>query len=271
MSARTRPLRRELVGGLLAGSLVVSMSACGSGSEGQAASPPTTATPTTAAPPTTAPAPSATAAPDPVDTTAPAPTTAPGPTIPAEPVRVREMMSLSAGWPYVSGNFQVPFSFDIPGDDSVGRWRMLFDTSNYLILTLNVTDRAEPSVIREEPGVSFYALPEDVTADEFLALWTAYAAEQDVFELEISEGAYLGERATVVSGTYDLGEPTDGARQMRLGDSMVVPIASGERTFISYLVPVGDRTVMVQINAHALDFEMNVTLVNQIVESVEFL
>ena len=56
-----------------------------------------------------------------------------------------------------------------------------------------------------------------------------------------------------------------------LGDSMVVPIASGERTFISYLVPVGDRTVMVQINAHALDFEMNVTLVNQIVESVEFL
>lgn len=199
-----------------------------------------------------------------------APTTAPASTGPTEPVPLREGLILTAGWPYASTNLRVPVTFTAPDDEVLGRWRSLFDTSNYLILTLQQQDKRQNDVVREESGVSFYVLPDEVTSEQFVEAWTAYASEQESFTVDIGEGEYLGQPATVISGTYELGDPLDGAFFMRLDHGMSVPVASGERRYLSYLVPVGDDTVVVRLNAHELDWDLNVTLVNQIVESLEF-
>lgn len=260
MGKQHRSIRHPLLSCLVGAALLVA--ACGSDDdsavrqEASAASTVATAATSTAVSPTTS--------------AEPASTTAPPPTIPTEPVSLREGLILTAGWPYVSKNLRVPVTFTAPGDEVLGRWRSLFDTSNYLILTLQQQDKREPAVVREEPGVSFYVLPEEIAPAQFVEAWTSYAAEQESFTVDVAEGEYLGQPATVISGTYELGDPLSGAFFLRLDGGMSVPVASGERRYLSYLVPVGDETMVVRLNAHELDWDQNVTLVNQIVESLEF-
>ncbi|MFK8026005.1 MAG: hypothetical protein AB8G26_18770 [Ilumatobacter sp.] len=194
----------------------------------------------------------------------------PASTVPTEPIRLREGLILTASWPYATSNFDVPFSFSAPTDDVLGRWRTLFDTSNYLILTLQQADKKSPEVRREEPGVVFLALPEGMSDDEFIDLWSAYAATEESFSVDVSDGQYLGESVRVVAGDYSLAEDRSGALFLRLADGFSVPVAPGERRYVTYLVPVGDRVVAVRLNAHELDFDLIVTLANELVATIDF-
>ncbi len=196
--------------------------------------------------------------------------TAPAATVPAEPVPTREGLTMTAGWPYMTQSFDIGFAFAAPDDIVLGRWKVLFDTTNYLVLTFNQQSAPEASIDREEPGVVFFALPEGLTADDYVAGWQAYVAAQESFTVEQSDGEFLGAPALVLSGSYDLEAEVGGAQFARLSDEMNVPIAQGARSYLTYLIPVGERTLAVQINAHELDEDLAVTLVNQIVSSIEF-
>ncbi|MGB7879963.1 MAG: hypothetical protein WBL31_14470, partial [Ilumatobacteraceae bacterium] len=72
---------------------------------------------------TIAPIPASTAPstdPPPPDTSSTAPPT----TVPADPVSLREGMTLTAGWTYLAEGFDIPLTYTIPADGSDGRWRV---------------------------------------------------------------------------------------------------------------------------------------------------
>lgn len=207
----------------------------------------------------------------PATTAAPvAPTSEPAPTVPAEPVGIRDHLQLTAGWSYHTRNFDVPFGWTMPATDDLGRWGVLFDTGNYVIVTLNLADKERPEVVREEPGFVFSAVPPANDVDEAIALWLAEAETRESFVAEQSTGAFLGTETAVVSGSYEITTPAPGAYFIRLADDFTVPVAPGERRYVSYFVPVGDRVVIVSINGHAVDFDLVVTLAGQILDSLEF-
>lgn len=199
-----------------------------------------------------------------------APASAPEPTVPTEPVAIRDGLMLTSGWTYETRRFDIPFTWTMPADDDLGRWRVLFDTGAYVIVTLNLADKESPEVEREEPGVAFGAVPPGLGVEDAIELWQTNAASEDHFIAEQSSGAFLGADTAVVRGTYDLENPNRGAIFLRLSDGFTVPVAPGSRRYLSYFVPVGDRTVMISINGDAIDFDLVVTLAGQLLDSLEF-
>ena len=202
-----------------------------------------------------------------VESTVP-PSTNPPVTVPADPVAIREGMTLTAGWTYVAEGLGIPLTYTIPADLVDGRWRVFQANTSSTVNILNVTTRNPEVGDALQPGIAWTAVPEGATVDDLVASVEAYAAENDHFTFTEDVGEFHGEEVTVLRGSSN--SPANGSFSIPIPGDATLPMATGPREFLIYVVPVEDRLLAVSLGAHELDFDLIVTNAAPIIESITF-
>lgn len=194
--------------------------------------------------------------------------TEPEVTVPAEPVSLREGMTLTAGWTYLADSFDIPLTYTIPAELTDGRWRVFQANTWSTINILNVADRNPAVLDAQQPGLGFTTVPAGTTVDDFVARLDAYAAENDHFSFTRDVGAFRGEEVTILRGSSN--SDANGSFSIAVSDDTTLPMATGPREFLVYLVPVEERLLAVLLSGHELDFDLIVTNAAPIIESITF-
>ena len=216
---------------------------------------------------TIAPIPASTAPstdPPPPDTSSTAPPT----TVPADPVSLREGMTLTAGWTYLAEGFDIPLTYTIPADGSDGRWRVFQANTWSTVNILNVAARNADVGDALQPGISFTTVPAGTTVDDFVARLDAYAAENDHFTFTRDVGVFRGDEVSVLRGSSN--STANGSFSIPVSDDTSMAMATGPREFLIYLVPVDDRLLAVSLSGHEFDFDLIVANAAPIIESITF-
>jgi hypothetical protein len=199
-----------------------------------------------------------------VDSTDPPP-----PTVPVDPVPIREGMTLTAGWTYLADGFDIPLTYTIPADLVDGRWRVFQANTSSTVNILNVTARNPEVGDALQPGLAWTAVPKGSTVEDLVASVDAYAADNDHFTFTEDVGEFRGDEVTVLRGSSN--STANGSFSIPISGDATLPMATGAREFLIYVVPAEDRLLAVSLGAHELDFDLIVTNAAPIVESITFL
>jgi len=191
------------------------------------------------------------------------------PTVPVDPVPIREGMTLTAGWTYLADGFDIPLTYTIPADLVDGRWRVFLANTSSTVNILNVTARNQEVGDALQPGLALTAVPKGFTVEDFVASLDAYAADNDHFTFTEDVGEFRGDEVTILRGSSN--STANGSFSIPIPGDATLPMATGPREFLIYVVPVEDRLLAVLLSAHELDLDLIVTNAAPIVESITFL
>jgi hypothetical protein len=282
LGMRSGTTRGSRIAVLAAATLIGGLSACASDSDGaetSASSPTAATTPapvetdlapveTDLAPVETDLAPAETE-PAPVETEpAPVETDPPPPPTVAEPAPKRLLAgTMSGGTTFVAAFMEPQVTFTIPEAHGPQSWNAIrLGPEGFVILALQ--DAPPPGVPADyEPGAGVSLVSEGATVDDVVASVTAYAAENDDFDVTVESAQFRGEEVTVLR-----------ASSSRVGGFVDVPTSSdsgfgfpdGPRRFVGYLIDGPSQVAIAHFDSHELDYDFMVERATPVLESIEF-
>ena len=135
-------------------------------------------------------------------------------------------------------------------------------------MILALQDAPTPGVpVDYEPGGGVSLVAEGTTVDDVVTSVTAYAAENDDFDVTVESGQLGGEEVTVLRGSSS-----------RIGGFVEVPTSNdsgfgfpdGPRRFVAYVIEGPSRLVVATLDSHELDFDFMLERATPVLDSIEF-